>query len=152
MKKRHTWLNTTKSGRLISYFQRNWWIKNLAIWLYKTHTWPHPPKSSSLRCHLPLMIISIQKLLRYWLNSYWKYWCSKNPTVWLHKMHTWPHPTKSSAAVSGATFPWWLSPLQKCKRSINSFQKNWWSKHPTIWLDKRQNWSHPTQSDSLMKC
>ena len=50
------------------------------------------PKSSSLRCYLPLMTISMQKLGS--LDSFHRYWRSKNPAIWLDKRQNWPHPTK----------------------------------------------------------
>ena len=35
------------------------------------------------------------------------------------------------------------------KVSIDSFQRYWWSKNPTIWLDERFSWPHSTKSGSL---
>ena len=49
------------------------------------------------------------------------------------------------------TFSTWLSPCKLYTRSIDSFQKYWWSKNPVIRLEKRYNWPPPTKSFSL-KC
>ena len=32
--------------------------------------------------------------------------------------------------------------MRKTRISRDSFQRYWWSKNPTIWLDKRHNWPH----------
>ena len=69
---------------LFDSFQRYWWLNNPAIWLGKRHIWPQPSShSSSLRCYFSLMIISMQKNLRYrWLfPEIERYWCSKSPAV-----------------------------------------------------------------------
>ena len=44
------------------FFQRSWWPKNAAIWLGKTHNWPHQNKISSLTSYLSLIIIFMQKI------------------------------------------------------------------------------------------
>ena len=44
-------------------YQRSFWSKNPGIWLEQTHTWSHPTKTGSLRCYLPLLIISSSKNL-----------------------------------------------------------------------------------------
>ena len=43
-------------------------------------------------------------------------------------------PTYAKAVVSDATFSWWLSPCNKSKIWIDSFQRYWWSDHHAIWL------------------
>ena len=57
--------------------------------------------------------------------------------------------TPNQEAVSQATFPWWLSPCKKSKRSIGFFQRYRWSNHSAIWLDKRPNWLYPTKKGNL---
>ena len=48
-----------KTKMSIDSFQRHWLSKDLIAWLGKRHKSSHPTKSSSLRCYLPLMIISM---------------------------------------------------------------------------------------------
>ena len=55
------WLTLTKKRLSLDSFRTYWWSKNLAIWLEERHNLPHPTKSSSVRCYLPLMFISMQK-------------------------------------------------------------------------------------------
>ena len=57
--------------------------------------------------------------------------------------------TPNQEAVSQATFPWWLSPCKKSKRSIGFFQRYRWSNNSAIWLDKRPNWPYLTKKDNL---
>ena len=59
--------------------------------------------------------------------------------------------TQTRVEVLNATFPWWLSTCKISRRLIDSLQRYWWSRFSTIWLDKRNNWPHPTKSGSL-KC
>ena len=55
------WLTPWKKIEIsIDLFQRYWWSRNPAIWSEQRHTWPHLTKNGSLRCYLPLIIISIQ--------------------------------------------------------------------------------------------
>ena len=51
-----------KSKKSFDSFQRYCWSKNPVIWLNKRYTWPHPTKSGSLRCYLPLTNTLIQKI------------------------------------------------------------------------------------------
>ena len=50
--------------------------------------------------------------------------------------------------VSDAAFPWFLSLCLKSKVSTDCFQRFWWWKNPTFWLDKRHIWPHETTSGS----
>ena len=49
--------------------------------------------------------------------------------------------------ISGVTLPWWLSLCKKI-RSLDFFNRYWWSKGP-VWLDEGQNWPYPTKRGSL---
>ena len=69
------WLSPCKKSK---WYQ---WFKNPAIWLDKRPNWPHPTKSSSLRCYLPLMVNSMQKNW-YIIDSFQRYWWSKNDAFW----------------------------------------------------------------------
>ena len=59
------------------------------------------------------------------------------------------HHNQSKMVVSGATFPWWLSPCKKKLRPLDSFHRYWCSKNPVIWLDERHNWQHWNKRGSL---
>ena len=54
---------------------------------------------------------------------------------------------KPKVIASLAAFPCWLTTCKKRKTSVDSFQKNWWSQHPAVWLDQRLMWPHPTKKD-----
>ena len=56
--------------------------------------------------------------------------------------------TQPKVIVSEAAFPWSITPCKKTKIAIDSFQRYWWSNTPAIWLDKRRNWSYPTNRGS----
>ena len=58
------WLTPCNETKiLIDFFQIYWWSKNPAICLNEKHNCPHSIKSGVLWCQLPLMIISMQKIL-----------------------------------------------------------------------------------------
>ena len=86
----HWWLTPCKKTISFDSFLRHWWSKNLTIWFHETQTWPHPTKSVSLRCYLPLMTISMQRsyvIIRLF------------PEILLiEDLYNWQHPTKSSSA------------------------------------------------------
>ena len=42
--------------------------------------------------------------------------------------------------------PLMTNSMQKTSISLDSFQRYWWSRNPTVWLDKRHNWPHPPKS------
>ena len=103
----------------LNSFPRYWWLKNLAIWLDKRHNWPHPTRSTSLRCYLHLMSYHWSEIS---FDSLQRYWWSKNPGIWLGERHIWSHPTKSSSLRSSS------------KISIDYFQRYWPSNNTIILL------------------
>ena len=63
--------------------------------------WPFPIKSDSLRCYLPLRIISMQKKNNKKKDtSSRRYWWSKNPAIWLDERRNWSNQTKSGRLIS----------------------------------------------------
>ena len=54
------WLSPCKWNKLSFDSFLRYWSKNPAIWFDKKHNWPHPMKSSSLRCYLHLRTNSMQ--------------------------------------------------------------------------------------------
>ena len=81
------------------------------------HIWPHPTKSASLTCYLPLMTNSMQKMIL--IDFLHRYWWWKNPAIWLEERYTWLHPTKTNS-------------MQKKNQDIDSFQRWWWINSPGI--------------------
>ena len=110
-----------KTKRLLDFFQRYWWSKNLVICLAQRHNWPHPIDSGSLKFCLSFMIVSTQKNLRYWLIPP-KYIDDQTilQSDWLRG--TTGH-TQPEVVILNDTFLWWLSPCKKSKRSLDSIQR-----------------------------
>ena len=76
------------------------------------NTWPHPTKSRSLRCYLPLINISMQKKLR--LTQLTLPWDIDDQRIlqsnWMRSTTGQPQP---KWVVSNDTFTWWLTPCKK---------------------------------------
>ena len=79
----------------IDYFQRNWWSKNLAIWLDRSLTGHNQPKVIVLDATFPWWLSPCKKS-KITFDSIQKYWWLKNPAIWLNQRRNWPHPIKSS--------------------------------------------------------
>ena len=58
-------ISMQKSKLSTDFFHRYWWSKNPATWLDRRYNSPHLTKSGSLRSYFHLMVISLQKNLRY---------------------------------------------------------------------------------------
>ena len=54
-----------KTSISLESFERYWWSKNSAIWLEKRYNCPNSTTNFNLRCCLPLMIVSMQKIWKF---------------------------------------------------------------------------------------
>ena len=60
------WKATLQKTRIsLESFERYWWSKNSAIWLEKRYNCPNSTTNFNLRCCLPLMIVSMQKIWKF---------------------------------------------------------------------------------------
>ena len=96
-------------------------------------TWPQPTKVIASDTNF-LWWPSTCKISKTSIDSFQRYWWYKNPAIWLDERLSLIGHTQPNEVVPGATFPWWLPPGRKSKRSIYCFQRYWWSKNPEIWL------------------
>ena len=118
--------------------------KNYGIWLDQMHTWPHPNKSVSLRCYLPLVIIPMQKSRDIsWFFSL--ILLIKESCNLIGQETHWLQTTKSDS-------PRCYHPLMinSMKNSINwLFPKKFMIKESCHLIGQKLNWPQSTKSDSL---
>ena len=121
-----SWSTCKKSQISLDLFHIYCWSNNSAIPLNKKHNWPHANKSGTFRKEKHAKKLRYQLIIsrdtddKRILESDW----TIDTTG----------PTYAKAVVSDATFSWWLSPCNKSKMWIDSFQRYWWSDHHAIWL------------------
>ena len=129
-----SWLSPCKKSMIsLNCFLIHWWWKNTAIVLKKKHDWPHRTLSGSTRYYL-------------YAKCLWDCWIfsrdiDDQQSDWIRDL---TGCTQPKLVVWDATSLWWLSPFNKPKRLIDSFQRYWWSKDNAIWLAENtvgHNWT-----------
>ena len=126
-------------------FQKHWLSHNPGIRFEQRSTWPHPTKS--VRCYLPLMIISMQKI-QYIGWFFPVILVIKESCILIRR-------DKQMATLNQKCSPQILPSLDeyfhayKSMISIDFFQRSCWLNSPSILLDKRHTWPHPTKTGSL---